>query len=120
MGHNPATREVKKGEKKVADALRTPEERLAAIRGSLAAKLFVTPDDVRFLFNRYVVACSEIVDRDFRIGQGLMEIETLKAQVLDLKRQVVDAPTEVSGDPVCVLEACLGHDWEKIRAEDDV
>jgi hypothetical protein len=56
MGHNvgdQANRAVKKSEKKSADALRTPEERLSAIRSSLAAKLFVTPDDVRFLLGLY-------------------------------------------------------------------
>jgi hypothetical protein len=48
-----ANRAVKKSEKKAAVSLRTPEERLAAIRGSVAAKLYVTPDDIRFLLDLY-------------------------------------------------------------------
>jgi hypothetical protein len=54
MGHtvgDQAAKAVKKSEKRAADAQRTPEQRLAAIRGSLAAKLFVTPEDQRFLLD---------------------------------------------------------------------
>jgi hypothetical protein len=55
MGHNPATREAKRSEKKEAEALRTPAERLAAIRSSCAPNctVFVTKDDVRFLLGLY-------------------------------------------------------------------
>ncbi len=61
MGHNPSTRSDKKLEKKEAEALRTPEQRLAAIRGSLLAKLFVIPDDVRFVLGLYDSALSAII-----------------------------------------------------------
>lgn len=48
-----AARAVKNSEKKTASALRTPEERLSAIRGSVAAKLYIIPDDIRFLLELY-------------------------------------------------------------------
>lgn len=57
MGHKPnsATKEVTKSEKKAAAALRTPAERLAAIRGSLAegCLVSVTRDDQKFLLGLY-------------------------------------------------------------------
>lgn len=58
MGHNvgdQANRAVKKGEKKAAEALRTPAERLKDIRNSAApgCVVAVTKDDVRFLLGAF-------------------------------------------------------------------
>jgi hypothetical protein len=103
MGHNPATREVKKGEKKVADALRTPEERLSAIRGSLAAKLYVTPDDIRFLLALYDESLAEqercgttIRAQHEVIVDHITEIERLKAPV--------DVPLCIPGESPIYVE----------------
>ena len=55
MGHSvsdAAARSVKKSEK-VRLLERTPEQVIKDIRANLAAKLAVTPDDVRFLLKRF-------------------------------------------------------------------
>ena len=85
MGHNPGTRTYKI-EKKKAAALRTPEERLAAIRSSLDAHLFVTPDDQKFLLEKYdreyellVQTTSLMQDATKSLQEAYAEIETLKA-----------------------------------------
>ena len=63
MGHNPSTRSEKQLEKKEAEALRTPAERLAAIRSSCAPNctVFVTKDDVRFLLDQFDQALAAVI-----------------------------------------------------------
>lgn len=59
MGHNGTQAAAKKEKVKASD--RTPEQILKDIRNNVAAKLFVTPNDVRFLLGEYdkLVATSE-------------------------------------------------------------
>lgn len=46
-------------EKVKAATEKTPEERLSGIRGSLRAKLYVTPEDQRWLVELYDAATSQ-------------------------------------------------------------
>ena len=64
MGHNlgvQAAKAVAKGEKKQAQALRTPAERLKDIRNSCApgSTVLVTKDDTRWLLELYDAATAE-------------------------------------------------------------
>ena len=91
MGHNvgdQANRAVKKSEKKAAAALRTPEERLAAIRGSLAAKLFVTPDDQRFLLIIYDQAISDLAWASGELRNAKTAWEIAESEIITLRAQV--------------------------------
>jgi hypothetical protein len=119
MGHNPSNRDAKKSEKKQSDIIRTPEERLSAIRGSLAAKLFVTPTDVQFLLNSYddqtknldfAVKASNtsfginshnLVDIANQLVAAQQEIETLKAQIEQV-RTVAPHLVPIGGSPLHV------------------
>lgn len=81
-----AARAVKNSEKKSAEALRTPEERMAAIRGSVAAKLYIVPDDIRFLLEK--------LDETFAAyAAQLAIVHTQDALVLELQAKVEEFRT---------------------------
>lgn len=91
MGHtvgDQANRAVKKGEKKAAEALRTPEERLAAIRGSVAAKLYVTQDDIRFLLEKYDRAHELMVQNTTLLQNAIVSMDAAYQERDELKVQV--------------------------------
>lgn len=83
-----AARAVKNSEKKSAAALRTPEERMAAIRGSVAAKLYIIPDDIQFLLERFTQACFDNVDLQIKCGEALSLNASQATQIAELQAKV--------------------------------
>ena len=82
MGHNvgdAAARSVKKSEKsKLLE--RTPEEIIKDIRINLAAKLAVTPDDVRFLLAKYDAAEAAVAHLGEASAALLKRAETAESE----------------------------------------
>ena len=83
-----AARAVKNSQKTVAET-RTPEEILKTIRGNIAAHLFVTPTDQRFLLEQYDAAITSIytVNRDHVTLRSAIEAQD--AYIADLQAEIV-------------------------------
>ena len=89
-----AARAVKNSQKKTVET-RTPEQVISDIRKNLAAKLFVTPDDQRFLLDQYddvirlateeeIVYQNEIADLQAQVSSMAAlrgEIDLLRAEL---------------------------------------
>lgn len=85
MGHNPATRDGKKGDRKPIAETRTPDEILKAIRGNLAAHLAVTPNDVSFLLAQYDSAQNAVAVLGGATAGLLQRAENAEAKIADLQ-----------------------------------
>lgn len=113
MGHNVGTaaaNAVKKSER-VKPGDRTPEQILKDIRGNLAAHLFVTPNDQRWLLARYDEAVQAVVDGDFKRGALGLENESIKAENVRLTVQVEEFRSVYEQENRCqtlTLECVLG------------
>jgi hypothetical protein len=100
MGHNlgvQAAKAVQKGEKKQAQALRTPAERLKDIRNSCApgCTVLVTKDDTQWLLEMYdhkslalegAISTIKSADAETRAAKDV--IEELKAASLFLRAEI--------------------------------
>jgi hypothetical protein len=71
-----AARAVKNSQKKTVET-RTPEQVISDIRKNLAAKLFVTPDDQRFLLAQYDAQQIVIMD----LNAQLSAMAALQAEI---------------------------------------
>ena len=71
-----AARAVKNSQKKAAET-RTPEQVIGDIRKNLAAKLFITPDDQRFLLAQYDAQQIVIMD----LNAQLSAMAALQAEI---------------------------------------
>lgn len=116
MGHKPNqdSTAVKKSEKHQAELARTPEQRLSAIRGSLAAKLFVTPDDQRFLLALYDQALSAIIVAGVVFSQQQQEIADLQAKLEEFRTvyEQENSSTSVKVERVLLPNAGPGIDQQ--------
>lgn len=95
-----AARAVKNSQK-VAVEKRTPEEILKTIRGNIAARLFVTPTDQRFLLTAYDDLQSKLDAAHALLAQSTNVIkfateasELANAEILKLRAQVADLRDE--------------------------
>jgi hypothetical protein len=77
-----AARAVKNSQKVVAEK-RTPEQIIADIRKNLAAKLFVTPDDQRFLLAQYDAQQIVIMD----LNAQLSAMAALQDEITNLREE---------------------------------
>jgi hypothetical protein len=82
-----AARAVKNSQKKTVET-RIPEQVISDIRKNLAAKLFVTPDDQRFLLQQYDNDQGTIQHLAQATAGLLVRAESAEAEVADLKSQV--------------------------------
>jgi hypothetical protein len=88
-----AARAVKNSQKAAVET-RTPEQRLADMRKNLAAKLFVTPDDQRFLLASFDKACTELQEAQNIIGDMAKEVAQLKQDITILNEKMEEAAEE--------------------------
>lgn len=82
-----AARAVKNSQRVQAET-RTPEQRLISIQKNLEAKLFVPPDEQRFLLELYLNAQASIITSGSVLFQYAETIEEQKAQIADLQTKV--------------------------------
>jgi DNA-binding FadR family transcriptional regulator len=93
MGHNvgdQANRAVKKGERKQVEDKRTPEQRLADIRKNLDAKLFVTPDDQRWLLRQYDEIHAILTALKHNTAAKIAEMTTANFDAMTAANQEID------------------------------
>jgi len=90
MGHNPATREGKIGNRKVVEETRSADEIIKGIRGNLPSHLSITPSDIAFLLAQHDAAASKIVELQSKIEFLAAAIVTMDAEKNRLQEMLQD------------------------------
>jgi hypothetical protein len=105
-----AARAVKNSEKVIAEK-RTPEEILKTIRGNIAAHLFVTPNDQRWLLEQYdsnhalMVQTTNLLEGATNsLADAYSEVEKLKALISDMMYEAIQRENDRQAEHKMLLE----------------